>query len=162
MLQEYTYNALGVPQLSYTYVPVTDYATTISAVPVDRLPYPGDSIPAISPGPMISGPAAPASPGALPPGLPSALTALPAQPPNAVDVPASGNPQSAEAPGQVFDPLRAVSTVGLSEIIPEESEDADEKEQKTVLKFPGGRGVGQEADFGRREHQPRNLTYGIH
>ncbi len=150
LLQEYTYDPLGVPQLSKTYVPGVDYATTISPTTVDRLPYPEPIVPAISPGPMISGPAAPPSPGALPPGLPVALTALPTQAPDAIDVSGSEIPaQSAEAPLQEIDPRRAIGTAGLSEMIPEESEDADE-EGKKILKFSGGRGLAQEADLGRR------------
>jgi len=137
-------------QLSYTYVPVTDYATTISAVPVDRLPVPTLVVPAITPGPTMSGPAAPPSPGALPPGLPSALTALPAQSPDLVNVPESGIPPTSAGTPEQIEPLRAIGTGGLSEIIPEESQETGEEEGKKILKFSGGRGAGQEADFGRR------------
>jgi hypothetical protein len=147
LLQRYTYDALGVPQPSGTYVPA---ATTISAVPVSRLPVPMTVAPAIAPGPMMSGPAAPASPGALPPGTPNALTALPAQPPDAVNVSGTGVPaQSAGTPEQI-EPKRAVGTGELSEMIPGEVKDSNEEENRKILKFSGGRGAGQEADFGRR------------
>ncbi len=150
LLQEYIYDTLGVPQLSYTYIPVTDYATTISAATVDRLPVPVLVLPAIGPGPTMSGPGAPASPGALPPGLPVALTALPAQSPDVVNVSGGTTPATSTGAPEQVEPLRAIGTGGLGEIVPEESASSDEEEGKKVLKFSGGRGAGQEADFGRR------------
>jgi filamentous hemagglutinin family protein len=101
----------------------------------------------IPPAPAIS-----AGPAVAPPNLPMAMTALPAQPPDVVNVAGSGIPgaSSAGASEQEIDPRRVAGTGSLTEIIPEESEDADEGENKKILKFSGGRGAGQEADFGRR------------
>lgn len=124
-----------------TYIAGTDYNTTISAAIVNRLPFPIPGVPAISPGPMVSGPASPALPGALPPGVPGIPGVA------GLDIPAAYDTGGSE---QEIEPERVAGTGSLSEIIPEQAEEEDEEENKKILKFSGGRGVSQEADLGRR------------
>jgi filamentous hemagglutinin family protein len=117
------------------------------------------SVPAISPGPSVAPPVSPLALTALPAQPPDAavlaaqepgaLTALPAQPPDIANV--SGSIPAASGTGmpeQDIDPQRAAGTSELTEIVPEESEEEDER--KKVVKFSGGKGISREADFGRR------------
>lgn len=105
-----------------------------------RAPY--DVAPAITPGPRVD-----------PPGLPGALTALPALPPDLVNVSGSGVPGASGANDSLseseIEAMRAAGNAGLSEIIPDEEENTDEEDNnKNLMEFAGGRGVGQTTDFG--------------
>jgi filamentous hemagglutinin family protein len=110
-----------------------------------ELKYLEDGTAVISPGPNVD-----------PPGLPDALTALPALPPGLVGVAGTGLPAEtgggdSELAEIEVEPVRVEGNAGLGEIIPDGLENADEEElRKGILRFAGGRGVGQTTDFGRR------------
>jgi hypothetical protein len=90
-----------------------------------------------------------------PPGLPGALTALPALPPDLVNVSGIGIPEASSADFELteieVEPVRVAGSGDLSEIISDEYKNAGEEEiRKNILRFAGGRGVGQTTDFGRK------------
>jgi hypothetical protein len=94
-------------------------------------------------------------PAVAPPGLPGALTALPALPPDLVNVSGIGIPEASSADFELteieVEPVRVAGSGDLSEIISDEYKNAGEEEiRKNILRFAGGRGVGQTTDFGRK------------
>lgn len=174
-VQDYHYNALGAPVLDYTWLPGVDYAT-IMPVAVFRLPAPLPSVPGYTPGPVMSGPASPSSAGALPPISPSAATALTAPPPAITSVADVDSPDVtvADVPDteQTIDQPQVEAqqqTVQVNEQEVEQSlevtesgdiaefdakkkkaRESDEEGTVEIIYFPGGKGVTQTADLGRR------------
>jgi hypothetical protein len=127
--------------------PYTFIGTSFGNVPLanqEHLEQPGFVSPVGSPGPAVA-----------PPGLPGALTALPALPPDLANVSGTGIPAASGADFELteieVEPVRVAESGGLSEIISDEYKNADEEEiRKNILRFAGGRGIGQTTDFGRR------------